>query len=275
MTTTLTPPPVPPAPPEPRPGSRVVAILTIALGVALILGALGTSALGAIGAAARGAGGTLTADATGIRSLDVDVAAADVTVVYGDGDATLEVDGDAADWRLRRDGDRLIVSTARSWWSAIRPFAQTDTAVLTLPRTLERAALDATFSLSAGSLRAEGAYGTLHATVRAGSMDLSGRASTLDADVSAGRLVFDLARVDVAGFTISAGAIEGSLTGTAPRSVTAELSAGRLALVLPDDRYAVSTDASAGEVENRLRVDPTSPHHVTIGVSAGYASLRS
>lgn len=278
MTTTLTPPsvpPVPPTPPEPRAGSRVVATLTIALGVALILGALGTAALGAIGAATRGAGGTLTADATGIRSLNVDVAAADVTVVYGDGAATLDVDGDAAQWRLRRDGDRLVVTTQRNWWSVIRPFGQSDTAVLTLPRALERVPLDATLTLGAGSLRASGTYGTLDVTLSAGAMDLSGRASTFDADVSAGRLVVDLAGVDTAGLKLSAGEVEGALTGTAPRSVTANLSAGRLALVLPDTTYAVSTSASAGTVENRLRVDPASPHRITIGLSAGYASLRS
>jgi hypothetical protein len=39
--------------------------------------------------------------------------------------------------------------------------------------------------------------------------------------------------------------------------LTADLSAGRLALVLPDVAYAVSTYAAAGNVENRLRVDPS------------------
>lgn len=284
--TTLTPPPVPPSPPAPpqppaappattRSASRVVAILTIALGGALILGALGTAALGALGSATRGAGGTLTADAAGIRSLDVDVAAADLTIVYGGDEVTLDVDGAASDWRLRRDGGSLVVETQRAWWSGIRPFAESDTAVLTLPRALERSALDADISLSAGALRAQGTYGELDLTVSAGSMTVSGGASALEADVSAGRLVIDLDRVQTADFTLSAGSVEGSLTGSAPRALTAELSAGRLALVLPDDTYAVSTDASAGDVENRLRVDPASPHRITISVAAGFASLRS
>lgn len=69
--TTLTPPPVPPSPPAPpqppaqppattRSASRVVAILTIALGGALILGALGTAALGALGSATSGSLGSVT-----------------------------------------------------------------------------------------------------------------------------------------------------------------------------------------------------------------------
>jgi len=113
------------------------------------------------------------------------------------------------------------------------------------------------------------------ATVSAGSMELSGRAAALTADVSAGRLVVDLAGVDRAGFKLSAGSVEGSLTGSAPRTLTADLSAGRLALVLPDATYAVSTDAAAGDVENRLRVDPDSPRRISLTVSAGFASLRS
>lgn len=288
MTTTLTPPPptagadgpsggrpeTPSRPSGPRPAARVVAILTIALGVALILGAFGTSALGAIAGATRHSG-TLTADAAGVRALDVDVAAADLSIVYGGDRASLAVDGAAADWRLRRDGDRLVVTTERSWWSAMRPFGRSDTAVLTLPRSLERVALDGDLTLSAGALRVQGAYGTLDVTVSAGSMELSGRAAELTANVSAGRLVMDLADVDRAGFKLSAGSVEGRLTGSAPRALTADLSAGRLALVLPDSTYAVSTDAAAGDVENRLRVDPSSPHRITVTVSAGFASLRS
>ncbi|EIC08402.1 hypothetical protein OR221_1495 [Microbacterium laevaniformans OR221] len=288
MTTTLTPPPPttgaggpadgsshgPSRPAGPRPAARVVAILTIVLGAALILGAFGSSALGAIAGAARG-NGTLTADAAGIRTLDVDVAAADVSIVYGGDRATLEVDGAVADWHLHRDGDRLVVTTQRSWWSAIRPFGRSDTAVLTLPRSLERVALDGDLTLSAGALRVQGTYGALKATVSAGSMELTGRAAELTADVSAGRLVMDLAGVDRAGFKLSAGSVEGSLTGSAPQMLTADLSAGRLALVLPDVAYAVSTYAAAGNVENRLRVDPSSPHRIALTVSAGFVSLRS
>ena len=288
MTTTLTPPPPtagaggasagrpdgPPRPTGPRPAARVVAILTIALGAALIFGAFATSALGAIAGAARGSG-TLTADAADVRTLTVDVAAADLSIVYGGDRASLEVDGAVADWRLRRDGDRLVVTTQRTWWSAIRPFGRSDTAVLTLPRSLERVALDGDLTLSAGALRVQGTYGTVDATVSAGSMELSGRAAALTADVSAGRLVVDLAGVDRAGFKLSAGSVEGSLTGSAPRTLTADLSAGRLALVLPDATYAVSTDAAAGDVENRLRVEPDSPRRISLTVSAGFASLRS
>jgi hypothetical protein len=54
-----------------------------------------------------------------------------------------------------------VVTTQRSWWSAIRPFGRSDTAVLTLPRSLERVALDGDLTLSAGALRVQGTYGAL------------------------------------------------------------------------------------------------------------------
>jgi hypothetical protein len=167
MTTTLTPPPPttgaggpadgsshgPSRPAGPRPAARVVAILTIALGAALILGAFGTSARRdrRRGARQRHADGgcrgrTHPRRRRGRRRL---------SIVYGGDRATLEVDGAVADWHLHRDGDRLVVTTQRSWWSAIRPFGRSDTAVLTLPRSLERVALDGDLTLSAGALRVQ------------------------------------------------------------------------------------------------------------------------
>jgi len=90
-----------------------VAILTIALGAALIFGAFATSALGAIAGAARGSG-TLTADAADVRALTVDVAAADLSIVYGGDRASLGGGGAVAGWRLRRGGGPPAGTTPRT-----------------------------------------------------------------------------------------------------------------------------------------------------------------
>ena len=287
MSTTLTP-PQPPAPPAPGPSgngpqqdgprssARVIAILAIVLGSVLIVGAVFSGAFSAVRAASqRTETLTLTADATGIRSLDVDVAAADLTIVYGGDTVSLDVQGGAADWRLGRDGDSVTVRTDRGWWGGWRLFGEGDVAVLTLPQSLASVALDADLSLSAGALRADGRYSSLDLDLSAGSMSVSGTAQSLDADVSAGRLVLDLDGVDEADLRLSAGAIGGELTGRAPQEVTVDVSAGRLELTLPDASYAVASDVSAGEFQNRLTVDAGSDHRVSVSVSAGFALLRS
>lgn len=289
MSTTLTPPPQPPAPtaggpsypggssPDgPRSSARVIAILAIAFGALLIVGAVFSGVFSAVRAASQQTEIlTLTTDATGIRSLDIDVAAAEFTIAYGGDTVSLDVNGGAADWRLDRDGDVLTVTTERGWWGGWRLFDEGDVAVLTLPQSFEHIELDADLSLSAGVLRAEGRYGELDLDLSAGAMDLSGSARTLHADVSAGRLVFDLDGVDEADLRLSAGAITGDLTGAAPQEVTVDVSAGRLDLTLPDEAYAVTTEVSAGQFENRLNVDSRSEHRVSVSVAAGFALLRS
>lgn len=276
---TITTPPAPQspqAPPQgPRGSARVIAILAITLGVVLIAG---TVVLGVL-SSARGGGasgsGELTADATGIRSLDVDVAAADLTVVFSGDEVQLDVTGNVDDWRLTRDEDSLRVSTSRSWWGSWGLFDQADRAVLTLPASLESTALDAEFSLSAGHLRADGRFDDLGIDLSAGDIDVSGSARNLDADVSAGRLVLDLDSVDEADIHLSAGNIAGALTGTAPTETGIDVSAGRLDLTIPDETYAVRSDVSAGTFDNGLRVDAGSRNTITVSVSAGFAGLRA
>ncbi|GAA3028988.1 hypothetical protein [Microbacterium dextranolyticum] len=294
MTTTLTPPPLPPtpmgptgpggpgasgagstpAPPGgPRSSTRVVAILAIVLGVVIIIGSLASAAFSAIRTSTRGSA-QLTADATGIRTLDVDISAGDLTIVYRGDEVALAVRGDTDAWRLDRDGDSVRVHTDRPWWNGWRVFDGEDSAVLTLPSALEHTALDAELKVAAGVLRTDATFDELAVRLSAGSVEVRGSARTVDAEVSAGRVVFDLAGADSADLRLSAGAITGSLTGAAPSTVAIDVSAGRLELTLPRDVYAVSTDVSAGTVDNGLRVDPTSRHRVTASVSAGAAVLR-
>lgn len=276
MTTTHTPPSLPTPPRGPRASARVIAAIAIALGAVLILGTVLTTAASAAWQATRGSGsGTLSADATGIRALTIDTAAADVRIVYGGDTATLEVTDNASDWRLDRTGDTLRVTRDRGGWGPDLWFSGDDDVVLRLPSALQRVALDAEFSLSSGSLRADGAYGRLALDLSAGLMNVTGTADTLVAEVSAGRLELDLADARTAELTVSAGLADGRLTGTAPQQVSVDVSAGRADLVLPDAAYAVTDDVSAGGFSNDLREDPASRHRVSVSVGAGLVGLSS
>ena len=73
----------------------------------------------------------------------------------------------------------------------------------------------------------------------------------------------------------AAGRTEAQLTGTAPRAVDLGGSAGRLALELPDEVYAVRSEVSAGSLDNRLQTSDAAPRIISAEVSAGSAELAS
>ncbi|MCT9820693.1 DUF4097 domain-containing protein [Microbacterium sp. W1N] len=285
MTTTMTPPPLPPQPAAPPPGagaptpprrtsSTVVAIIAIVAGAVLIVGAIAGSAFAAVRSTAVRTE-TFTAAVNGITGFDVDVSAADLTIIYGDVDqAQLVVEGTPGDWSFERDGDELSVRTDRSWfggWSFGRDGG--DSAVLTLPSALERGALDASLSLSAGSITADGTYGELDVDLDAGAIDVSGTAAELDVDVSAGRTSLDLAGVRTAEMQVSAGALDGRLR-RAPDALTIDVSAGRVTLELPDETYRVVSDVEAGGFDNRLDTSAAASSQISVTVSAGQVVLR-
>lgn len=282
MTTDLIPPTPapagpPPLPPEQRRGSaRVVAIIAIVVGGALILSAI----LSAVGSTlwltgARGADGARAADASGISSLDLDVSAGDVTVVYADvPEATIDVLGDGRGWRLERRGEQLRLSKHRPWWASWNGFDwNTDRVTLTLPQDLADERLDARIDVSAGSVTVDGTYGTLDVHVGAGSADVGGSADVLTVDLSAGGADIDLADVSRGTFTVGAGELVGTLTGTAPDELTIDVSAGSLVASLPDETYAVTSDVAAGELDNRLSTSPSASNTIDVQVSAGSATL--
>ncbi|HEX5728532.1 MAG TPA: hypothetical protein VFX99_03790, partial [Microbacterium sp.] len=131
-------------PPETSGASRVVAILAIALGCAIILGALGSATFSTI-AAASVRTETQTMDVAGVNRLNVDVDAASLRVEFDDvSEASLEVTsgGGVGAWTFERDGDALAVATPHRfgpWWL----FGGEVRATLTLPRELEGTSMDA------------------------------------------------------------------------------------------------------------------------------------
>lgn len=290
MSTMITPPQMPPGPvpplpgptpsapsssPAPRSSSRVVAILTIALGSAVILGSIGVGAVSAVAAATVRTEQTRTLAVDGVSRLDVDVSAGSAKVRFGDvTQATLDVTGGNGQWTFERAGDRLTLSSpsgilAVGWFSG-----GSGDAVLTLPRALEDTPMDALLTVSAGSLDAEGTYGKLGIDMSAGAATVRGTAETVAVNASAGRADLGLRDVREADLALSAGEIIARLSGSAPDLVTVDISAGSLALTLPADRYAVDVDASAGSLVNRLDTSPGAAHRVKGQVSAGSVLLK-
>lgn len=271
---TQTPPPA--SGPRAR-GARAVSTIAIVFGSLIAIGTL-TSAVFAsvVSAGTQTVVREVSADA--LASLAVDVSAGSVRVEYGDVEAAvLEVTGgwDADRWTFDRDGGALVVSTPDRFFGFGWVFGGPSTATLTLPRELEDTALDADFSLSAGDLDATGTYGLLDIDVSAGSIDVSGTAADLTADLSAGRADLDVADVESAIFSVSAGQIVSHLTGSAPDDVTVQVSAGSLELTVPDETYDVNVDVSAGDLDNRLQTSATATRTITGEISAGDILLRA
>jgi hypothetical protein len=278
VSTTTPLPPAPAAPPAATPptggASRVVAILTIALGCAVVLGVIGSAVFSTIGAASVRTE-TQTVDASGVTDLNVTVDAASLQIEFADvSDATLEVTSGlgVGAWTLEREGDELTVATPRRFgpgWI----FGGEVRATLTLPSELEGTTLDAALDLSAGELVVGGAFGALDVEVGAGALSVEGSARTLTVDLSAGGADVELDGVAEADFSVSAGAVDARLTGAAPRLVTVDVSAGSLDLTLPDAAYDVRSDVSAGEFDNRLSTEVGARNVVDVTVSAGSVTI--
>ena len=283
MSTTLTPPPLPPVagPPQPeRPGirtsSRVIAILMMALGGALILGTIGTTVISTVAAASiQTTGRSLAVD--DVDALDVDLAAGTLLVEFADvTEAELEVTGSfgADQWTLRTDGGTLVVASPDWHFGTPWMFGNGNgRATLRLPSSLE--GLDADFGLGAGDLTVEGEFGELGLDLGAGRTTLSGSAQTLAVDVSAGRADLDLADVRSAKLTVSAGTLVGELSGDQPDAITLDVSAGSADLTVPEGDYDVSSEVSAGQFDNRIGSTPGASSTVRVDVSAGQAVLRA
>ena len=285
MTTQLTPPPV--SPPEPtippaqsdgtRVGTRALSITIAVLGAgALVLGGIAT-AFGTVREATSPApvAQSITS-VTGVQGVDVDVSAGDLRIEFGGSDVTLVSTGEAG-WTLDRDGDRVVVSSPDDGFDLGFDWLWRDvdrSATLTLPASLEGTDLD--IDLSAGRVMAEGAFGDTAFEMSAGAIEIEGSAETLDGQVSAGHAIVELADVREVDLELSAGHLQGDLSGEAPERVGVGVSAGSLDLKLPDVPYAVTDDSGAGELDlNNLQERSDASHRINVSVTAGKVDLRA
>lgn len=285
MTTDLTPPSSAPAPSAPesqgpdaataRGSSTVVAVLLIVFGALIVLATIVGAVFSTIRAAAVSTESRTVAVA-GVDALAIELNAGSLTVEYADVDeAQLEVTapfgGDR--WTLERNGDVLTIASPRWEWGIGWVFGGSGRAVLVLPEDLE--GLDADLQMGAGSFHADGQFGVVGLSVGAGEVDLAGSADDVTVDLSAGRATLDLAGLDTADLTVSAGSMDAAFTGSQPSDIRAEVSAGSLDLVVPDGSYDVTSDVSAGSFRNSLGSDPGADSAISVSVSAGQVSLRA
>lgn len=270
---------VPPQPPLPaygaptppsRPGRaapRVVALLTVVVGVVVLIGAVWSSSLPTFAAGLTRSEDRSVAVA-GVETLRVDAAATRLTIGFADvREATLEVERSAGSWTLERDGSTLRVESPRRPFLGWLAGGNNGTATLTLPRSLE--GVDARVSVGAGSVTVGGDFGAVEVDLGAGEATVTGTARELAADVGAGRAIVDLDGVSTAVLGVSAGQMIARLEGTAPSDVRVRVSAGSLELTLPDEVYHVVSDVAAGGFDNRLRTSADSPRRVDVNVAAG------
>lgn len=290
MNATLTPPPVAPAPPsgpsgQPAPqgsgsAGRTVSIIAIVAGSLVIVGSVVPAVRGLVVNASRTSDVLTLDDVDGITALKFDAEAADVTIEFADvSRAELSLEDVRGDWRLERDDDTIEVRSDRDlfgwgdwgrWGVWGRPAAD-ERVVLTLPEDL--AGLDADLTLNAGELTTDGEFGELDVDMGAGSLDVRGTAETFSLDMSAGAADFSLADVREAEIQVAAGRLTGEFTGSAPDSVSIDVSAGSFELTLPDVAYDVTQEVAAGSIDDSLQHEGGSAHRVDVKVAAGRVSL--
>lgn len=265
----------PPSPPRRRGSSLVVSIVLIVIGAFVVLGAV----FGSVAATFRAGPvleSTSTIDVRGADALQVQLDAGSLRIDYADvREAELSVRGvnGADDWTLEVVGDTLRVFSPHGEWSFPWSMTGSGDAVLTLPMRMSGA--DADLHLDAGALEATGDFGVLSLTVGAGEITVDGSAEELAVDLSAGGGTLALDDVSRADIQVSAGAIEAQLRGTQPDDIVVDVRAGSLTLTVPEGRYDVTSDVSAGELLNGLGTAPGSSHRVQVDVSAGQVVLRN
>ena len=276
--TSHTPTPTPDPPPPPRsPATKPIMVLIAVLGGLILLVVAVTNGFSSAINFTRGTS-TMTADTTGITNLRVDANASRFNLEFADvGEATLQTDGvNAEKWNLDRDGDRLIVQAPNRWlgWCFVNCNPDEQQVTLMLPAELNDGSLNVDLELAAGRLGADGDFEHLGVEIGAGEADINGSAKRLEAELNAGSANLNLSDVQTADLDISAGRLITDLTGDAPESVTAEVSAGRLELTVPEGEYAVNSELTAGNLDNQLQTVPTSNHRIDIELAAGNATLQ-
>lgn len=264
-------------------GASAVAIGTAIVGGLALISVGATAAIGTTGSILHQVGSpsgdsVQTVDPAGITELSVDANAGQFQLRFADvREAELEITGNnRQDWRMQRSGDELVVRSGGSWFGGgfclFGCNFGDDQVVLTLPNSLA-GKLDADLTLGAGSLTAAGEFRDLDVDVSAGKAVATGSARSLSVGLGAGRADFRLDGVQEASFDVSAGKIVAELTGAAPREVDLDVSAGSLELTVADVAYAVESQVSAGQLDNRLQTRPGSANVIEAQVSAGSVTL--
>ncbi len=274
--------------------SSWVAVTAGVLGGVLLLGTVSTAAVAGVAAASYDRTEKrqrLTESADGIVRIDVEASAAkfridceSASAPAGDseGSFALVTSGSSREWRMVRSGDTLRVEPVKRWFGGFSLLWSGDNRMQEVSLSLPASAcdgskpLDAEVDLGAGEVLVNGSYGVLDVSVGAGNARIEGTALNLELEVSAGEAVLDMSDVRTADLSVSAGSLWGGFSGTAPKQIDIEVSAGDAELTLPDEVYAVRSNVSAGDFEHSLRADQSVlGHEINVEVSAGSLSLQA
>lgn len=234
------------------------------------------------------AGADLYADAAGVTIIEIEAAASDFTLKFGDvEEAVLTVDhaiqGEPGrGWTLERDDNALVVERQTSRrTSDLCLFGcgngiGDQTVTLTLPRELgEKRAVSLEVQVAAGRFTGAGSFDELSLELNAGALELTGDARTLDLEVNVGDATIELADVKEANASVTAGRSTLTLSGIAPSRVDLSAEMGNLTVQLPRDSYRVDAKAELGSIDNRLSVSKESPNEVHVRAEAAEIILKS
>lgn len=263
--------------PQRSSATKPLMILFAIIGGVTLLAILLTTVFASVTSLSRGSA-TLTADTSGVTSLDVDANASRFDLEFDDvTEATLETSGlNATRWDMHRNGDELVVEAPSRWtsWCIFNCDNGDNKVTLTLPEELNDGSLNAELGLNAGRLFADGDFDTLSVELNAGEVHVNGTTRALDAELNAGSATLNLADVDTANLEVAAGRLTAELTGSTPTTTDIEVNAGRLLLTLPNDSYTVTSDVAAGMLDNQLGNDATASNSIAVEVAAGNVTLQ-
>lgn len=215
----------------------------------------------------------LTQPVKNVDAIDVSASAGEMNIVFGDvNQAQLDVKNGRGSWTMRDDNGTLIIRAPNNFWLNSL-FLPSQSVTLTLPESLE-GKVDGKFDLAAGNLTTTGEFDSLTIDVSAGNATVKASATHLNGNVSAGELSAEVAGVQYADLSMSAGSARVQLTETPPSHVSVDVSAGSMALILPETEYDMRVGEAAGTVDSSIRTRSSSTHVVEGSVSAGSLTLR-
>ncbi|MFV0251718.1 MAG: hypothetical protein ACK5H2_00075 [Beutenbergiaceae bacterium] len=280
MTTTDAPvdqPTTPAKPPGGRSNNGWVAVLATVAGAVVVAVVLVQGFVAGL-VATEGGQSSRSQPVAGVQALELDVAAAEMTVTFGAVDeAVLDVDSQGwqlnRQWRFEVVSNTLVVEQGGPWGWSFPAFNGRTQVTLTLPNELQQQ-LDAELDVAAGSTTIVGDFRDVDIDVAAGSLSFDGASTALNVDISSGSASVDTDGPSDVDIEVSAGRAVVSIAGDAPDSTAVQVSAGQADVWLPDADYAITGEVSAGDREINVRSDSGSRHQLDVSVSAGRATVE-
>ncbi len=197
--------------------------------------------------------------------------------VSGDGITRIVVTGEAGEITIAVEDRSDIVVTSEltsSLWSEVSN--QVDSGDGTLTVAIECDGDFFVFNCSAAhTIRVPiDTVGQLDLSTAAGTIAVTGSSAEIDARTSAG----DIELLDYSGDTATLRTTAGDITVeavAAPRSISAETTAGGIVITVPDEVYDVDVDTAVGDVDVSVRTDPSADRSISASTRAGEITISN